>query len=210
MIVKYSDGELRAPTKDLEFVDTYPKPPAAHIQNAFSQVDRLGDLPYKIRLWPDDKILYPGRNQSAWTVTGMEFDASMMKPTYTLKQEGVCMYLGYGSWDEGSIRRGNVYHLYHDPKQMKFASDQEELEFWAREGISVQVSDEWEHSLSSCTEDFERGDVHLVCACTNEHGESLFRSYKLHDIFGMHKTRVHELTMRTLRNYFKGRLLEGQ
>jgi hypothetical protein len=108
------------------------------------------------------------------------------------------------------LDRGNAYHLFHDPKLLKFQSDEEEIAFWAREGISVQVSDEWEHSLGSCAKDFELGHVDLVHTSTNDRGESRFSSYKLHDVFGMYRKRVHDLTMTTLRDYFKERLAEGQ
>lgn len=197
MIVRYSEGELRVPVKEVRFVDMYPKPPAAHIPNGFSQVDRLGDLPDQIVFWPGDKIRSVGERHPLHCVVTEVCLSIDEKPRYEVGGSE-CAQLHYRMYvpeNHQVVCRGNVYKLYHD-EPLSFASDEEELAFWTREGISVcglgrQGSGQ---PLWPCADFFRKGYVDLI-AQTTPNGV-WYRTYKLHDIFAGHRKHVRAFTER--------------
>ncbi len=195
MIVRYSDGDLRVPVKDVRFVDTYPKPPAAHIQNGVGEVERLGDLPYPIELWPGDRIKDYGRNKEWFTVSAISFGDDG-KPVYELWNDSglvklILHYKPSGGW----LDRGNIYLLYNDPEHLTFGSDEEEIVFWAREGISVcGLGRGGGQPMWPCMDFFDKGHIDLITR--HPKNESFFCTYKLHSIFAEHRPRVRALTER--------------
>jgi hypothetical protein len=102
------------------------------------------------------------------------------------------------------VSRGNVYWLYHDPSRLIFSSDEEEVRFWIRSGISAMNAAGV--TLKDVCKLFEQelADVieiprHLLQSSTIE-----FASYKLHKLFEVHRPRVRALTQRIWSEEFKG------
>lgn len=196
VIVKYSDGELKAPTKDIDFAGTYPKPPAAHIQNGVGEVERLGDLPYPIGLWPGDRIKDYGRNKEWFTVAAISFDDDG-KPVYELWNDtGLVKLILHFKPSGGWLDRGNIYHLYNDPENLKFGSDEEELVFWSQEGIGVCGLGYGNsgHTLWACADSFRKGHADVILQA--EPSREWYRAYKLHDIFAQRRNYVRAFTER--------------
>jgi hypothetical protein len=94
------------------------------------------------------------------------------------------------------VERGNVYWLYHDYTKLNFASSEEELGFWAIDGISkvVHLDQGWRFSLKRAREIVASGDGDIVIESRHATREtSGYEVRRLHDIFKQHRDRVRVL-----------------
>jgi hypothetical protein len=184
------------PAKDVRFVDTYPKPPAAHIPNGFSQVDRLGDLPDQIVFWPGDEIRDVGtRYPESYMVEKVHLSLGE-KPLYEAVAIEVSLRLRTRVPEQlRVVSRGNTYRLYHN-EHLSFASDEEELAFWSQEGISVCGLGYGNsgHTLWACADSFRKGHADVIVQA--KPSREWYRAYKLHDIFAQHRNYVRAFTER--------------
>jgi len=204
VMVSDGNGEIEVLASNLLLVDTYPRPTEAEIPNNFSLEERLGDLPCLIKFWPGDIVRVPGsKREGFWVVNRVTFDDMSGRPIYELTDpRGQC--IEWNPWqkicDDPSITvdRGNVYWLYHDSSKLSFKSDQEELTFWAREGISVPgLGKDMSpgQTMWPCAQSFDDGSADLITR--NQKYPSSFHTYKLHEIFAMqNRERVRALTER--------------
>ncbi len=113
------------------------------------------------------------------------------------------------------VSRGNVWALYNDPSKLRFASDQEESNFWARDGISKVVASEPESSaqraalipvyayeLDAAYNLFAARVGDVLQSTRSKHlpavaGEvAQYRVHILHECFAEHRERVRALTER--------------
>ena len=88
--------------------------------------------------------------------------------------------------------RGPVFYLYHDLSKFLFKSTQEELRFWAREGVSEMVHGYVE--LSKVLGQFATGHIDVVCPA--RYAEKHYSTYRLHKRFAEHREHVRKLVER--------------
>lgn len=106
------------------------------------------------------------------------------------------------------IERGPTYFLYNDPSKLAFASTEEELSFWAEDGLSKTFYGKrpaifnWKWSLEKAREIVEQGKGDLILASTRSASRYADDTPKytvrtLHSCFDQHRSRVRELTLAT-------------
>lgn len=106
------------------------------------------------------------------------------------------------------VERGPAYFLYTDPSKLTFASPEEELSFWAEDGLSKtfygsrQHIPNWEWSLEKAREIVEQGKGDLILASGRSpslrgDGAPKYTVRVLHSSFDQHRSRVRELTLAT-------------
>jgi hypothetical protein len=99
------------------------------------------------------------------------------------------------------LERGNGFRLYHDPDSLDFSSPEEELEFWALDGLSstVFVDGNWIFSPTEAREMVHVGQADMIVVSSmgrHRVGDKVVYSYevkKLHDCFGQFRSRVSSL-----------------
>lgn len=112
------------------------------------------------------------------------------------------------------VSRGNVWALYNDPSKLTFASDEEESEFWAKDGIGKRASSKKaearsryalaseiadDHSLEAVYKLFTSGEADVINRSEIARIREIPDRYvarKLHECFAEHRERVHALTQR--------------
>jgi hypothetical protein len=205
----------------------------------FSRHAKISDLPRKIRFYTGDQVRKKDDPKKETRLVQRVNVADDAKITYMLgesaaekqrrerkreearndrtKIPSVMLGIRQAERSDGKglllVSRGNVYNLYSAPEKLRFASDEEELLFWAQEGVSRQVSQghgsmltgsplRGEFSLAEALEICERGEGDFVIASqrfpnlvvTGRKGDHQVR--ELHDCFGKYRKRVRALAKR--------------
>ncbi|MEK7510932.1 MAG: hypothetical protein AAB582_01710 [Patescibacteria group bacterium] len=104
------------------------------------------------------------------------------------------------------IERGPVYFLYNEPEKLSFASPEEELNFWAHDGLSRTFYDSrhgvphWEWSLEMAREILGRGEGDLILSSRPSRSRSgemtpRYTVRKLHPCFDQYRGRVREIAL---------------
>jgi hypothetical protein len=94
------------------------------------------------------------------------------------------------------VERGNVYWLYHDYTKLDFDSSEEEIGFWALDGISkvVHVNERWRFPLKRAREIVASGvgDI-IIKSITANRGDDTCEVLRLHDLFDQYRGRIRAL-----------------
>lgn len=98
------------------------------------------------------------------------------------------------------VERGNAWALYNDPSKLSFASDEEELRFWARDGVSKRIFGAERIGLASATLSFKKSSVDVILPSTlyppSSDEPERYEGHKLFDCWSGHRERVRALTSR--------------
>ena len=194
------------------------------LATSLEEGDRLGNLPYPILYYPGDRVMYRERPEGVETgpvqVMGVSF-AENGKVLYRVREFGQTWLEHHQSLR--LVSRGNVWALYHDPKWLEFDSDEEEMQFWAQDGVSrsaknpnrgpslhdqtklvfgVPLAEAWGLFQSGLADliivpEIEAGKVRRRIERDEKDVEPrCFQPLRLHDCFTEHRNRVHKLTDR--------------
>ncbi len=124
--------------------------------------ERIGDLPYKLRFYPGDRVRKRGdktgevrfvenvriHDKGVIVYALSESTASRnRREKIRLESGGVAtsnIILPQAESSDGKgfvvASRGNVYDLYCAPEKLSFTSDEQELAFWAQDGVSRAIT----------------------------------------------------------------------
>lgn len=161
---------------------------------ALPEYQKVRDLPEIIEFWPGDKVFRSDDLLQTTHLVKKVLIGDAGEPSYCLDEY-------YKASGLTLLSRGNVYHLYNDPTKLSFTSSEDELNFWAGDGISRQVYSNrlpyFEWSLETAKEMVEKGGGDLVIASKSvvSGRDVAFKVLKLCPPFAQHRDRVRELSL---------------
>lgn len=193
---------------------------------------RAGDLPRPILFYPGDIVCKTDDVFSTpRTVTGvrvfedgiLEYTLAETAETRAQRDKTAAEYRSAGHIPFGSsmsasehcrghdltlLTAGNVRWLYTDPAQMHFDSPEEEVLFWAQDGLSAIVYSNntsipvWEYNFKQARELVSRGDGDLMVGCVRQRHTVLFDgtgnyiiTRRLYPQFEQYRDRVRQLAL---------------
>ncbi len=154
------------------------------------EAQRVGNLPFALLYYPGDtvrvvRVEHPDYNP--WLNKEGKVGGMTDKGSYFV-DFGDVQNLHFNPQGLEMVARGNVNYLYTDPSGMRFDLDEQEVKFWAHEGIM--------RALPTGDSEYLKLATDLLYATSSP---KFYRALRLHDCFARHRDHVRSLNQRMLK-----------